>query len=119
MTNTAKSLAPFGVYMIVVGLGLLVVPNPIVTLIGFDAVDDIWVRLFGWMIASGGYFYIQVGRSGNEVFALATLLVRFPVVVVHLILFLLELAPPALLAFGGVDLVGAVWTAVALRRDNA
>ena len=119
MTNTAKSLVPFGVYMMVVGLALLAVPDAIITLLGFEAVEDVWIRLFGWMLISAGYLYIQVGRSGHEVFARATVLVRLPVVLVHLVLFLLELAPPMLLAFGAVDLVGALWTAIALRRDNA
>ena len=105
--------------MIAVGLVMLVISDPIITLIGFDAVDDVWIRLFGWMLASGGYLYVQVGRTGNEEFALATLHVRFPVVVVHVVLFLLELAPPMLITFGAVDLLGAVWTAAALRRDNS
>ena len=117
--NMAKSLVLFGIYMIVVGLTLLVAPDPVITFLGFEAVDDVWVRLFGWMVVSGGYIYIQVGRSGNEVFARATLLVRLTVVVVHLVLFLLDLAPAVLLTFGSADFVGALWTAMALRRDNA
>jgi hypothetical protein len=119
MTDTAKSLVPFGIYMLVVGLVLMIIPNSVITLIGFTEVDDVWVRVFGWMLLSGGFLYVQVGRSGSPEFAHGTVQVRLPVVVVHLVLVLLDLAPPILIAFGAVDLVGAIWTRLALRSDNA
>ena len=119
MTNSAKSLVPFGVYMLAVGLVMLVIPNSIITLVGFVEVDDVWVRVFGWMLMSGGFVYVRVGGTGNPVFGRASVLVRLPVVLVHLALVLLDLAPPMLIAFGVVDLAGALWTGLALRSDGA
>ncbi len=119
MTQSSKSVIVFGIYMTVVGLALLIIPNPIITLVGFAEVADVWVRMFGWMLISAGFLYYWVGRTGEFAFARATVPIRFAVIVVHILLVILESAPPILIVFGAVDVLGALWTAVALRFDNA
>ena len=106
MNQSTKSVMVFGVYMMLTGAVLLATPNLVITLLGFAEASDVWIRLFGWLLISGGFLYVWVGRTGFFPFARATVPARLAVIVVHVVLVALDLAPPILFVFGLIDVVG-------------
>jgi hypothetical protein len=116
MTPAAKSVFAFGLYLVLVGLGLLVAPNPFLTPLGFAPVaDPAWLRVLGVLTLVIAAYYLLAARAGLMVFFRWTVFVRIGVFCVLGALVLLHLAPAPLVLLGTIDLVAALWTACALR----
>jgi hypothetical protein len=65
------------------------------------------------------FYYVQAARRGLEVFIRWTVWGRAAVIVCFAAFVLLASAPRALLLFGLIDLLAAIWTWLALRKDEA
>ena len=116
MNPAAKSVFVFGLYLVVVGLGLLIAPNPFLAPLGFPpAADESWLRVLGVLTLVIAAYYLLAARAGLTVFFRWTVFVRGGVFVVFGALVLLKLAPPPLALLGTVDLAAALWTWFALR----
>jgi hypothetical protein len=117
MNPAAKSVFAFGLYLVVVGLGLLVAPNPFLAPLGFPPVaDPSWLRVLGVLTLCLAAYYVVAARANLAPLIRATVFVRGGVFVVFGALVLLELAPAPLALLGTVDLLAALWTWSALRR---
>ncbi len=119
MSAAARSLAVFACYLAVVAVGLLLAPNAILAPLGFAPVVDVWVRIVGMLVLVLAIYYFVAAKHEAEPLIRATVPVRASVIVVFGGFVVARLAPPALLGFGGVDLVGAVWTARALAAAKS
>jgi len=117
MSKAAKSVLVFGIYLAVTGLGFLLMPNTLLPLFGFPPTNEVWIRIMGLLIMVLGYFYIQSARIDFRPFFQWTVYERIVCGVVFGILVVLGLAGPMLLLFGAVDLLGAIWTQLALRSS--
>ncbi|MFO7743364.1 MAG: hypothetical protein R6X31_13750 [Anaerolineae bacterium] len=115
MSNAAKSLLVFGIYLAVVGLGFLLVPNAILPLFGFETTSQPWIRVVGFLVLILAFYYIQAARTELEPLFRWTLYCRPSAFVVFVIFVVLGLAKPMLILFGVIDLLGAIWTGLALR----
>ena len=108
----------FGIYLIVIGLGFMVIPNTPLALFGIPTTSEPWIRVVGMLLLILAYYYIQAARSEMlrlfrwAVHARALVIVCFAVFVV------LDLAEPMLIVFGVVDLLAAAWTYLALRGSE-
>ena len=118
MTRAAVSVLAFGIYMVVIGLALLAVPNLLLGLFGYATTTEIWVRILGFMVIVAGYYYIVAGRYELTPFFRATVYGRPAVIVCFSAFTLLGMAEPVLVLFGIIDLLGAIWTALALRSSQ-
>jgi len=56
MSNAAKSILVFGIYLVVIGLGFLVVPNTVLALFGFPTTNEPWIRVVGLLVLILGYY---------------------------------------------------------------
>jgi hypothetical protein len=65
-----------------------------------------------------GYYYIQTGRRDMRPFFPWTVHARASVFVIVLLFVLLGWAPTTVVLFGTLDLLGAVWTFLALRAKG-
>jgi hypothetical protein len=119
VSNAAKSVLVFGIYLVVIGLGFLVVPNVPLALFGFPATKEPWIRVVGMLVLILAYYYIQAARSEMQPFFQWTVHARPFVLVCFVVFVVLGLAQPALILFGVVDLLGAIWTGLALRGSRA
>lgn len=119
MSTSAKSVFVFGIYVVVLGIGLLVVPNLIFSLFGVPATKEVWIRVAGMLVLLIGYYYIQTARKGLTEFFQLTVYTRAAVFVFFIAFVLLKLADPKLILFGVVDLLGAIWIQLALRSTRA
>lgn len=117
MSKAAKSVFVFGIYLLLSGLGFLLDPNTVLGLLGFPVANEVWVHVTGMLLLIVGYYYIQTARSGITVFFHFTVHARLTVIVFLTAFVLVGLAPPVLIGFGVIDLLAAVWTAVALKSE--
>jgi hypothetical protein len=118
MTKAARSVFVFGLYLIVLGLALVVVPNVLLELFSLPSTTEVWVRVVGMLVLFLGYYYTQAARKELTDFVRLTLYPRSTVILFFAGFVLLGYAKPALILFGVVDLLGVIWTAMALRSPK-
>ena len=118
MSQAARSLFVFGIYLCALGLTLLVVPNLLLQFFGVPATSEVWIRVNGMFVLCLSFYYVQAARTELTSFIRWTIWARLAVIVYFVAFVLLLSAPRALLLFGLVDLVSAVWTLFALRADR-
>ncbi|MBX3626071.1 MAG: hypothetical protein KF892_13740 [Rhizobacter sp.] len=119
MSPAARSLQAFGLYLCVLGPGLLVAPGPLLAPFGIAAPQEVWVRVVGLLALVLGAYYLVIARHEVVPLMRASVVARFGVLGVFSGLVLLAGAPAALVLFGLVDAAAASWTAVSLRRGPA
>ena len=115
MSNSARSVFVFGLYLLVLSIVLLVGPNFLLGLFFLPPTTEVWIRISGMLVLFLGYYYIQAARHELTDFFRWTVHVRSTVIVFLAAFVLLGFASPTLILFGVVDLLGAIWTALALR----
>jgi hypothetical protein len=118
MSQAAKSLFVFGIYLCGLGLTLLLVPNPILRVFGAPPTDEVWIRVNGMFVLCLSFYYVQAARSELTNFIRWTVWARVAVIFYFAAFVLLVSAPKALLLFGLVDLLAAAWTWLALKKDG-
>jgi hypothetical protein len=119
MTKSARTVFVFGIYLAVLGIGLLAAPGPVLAPFGLPAPQEVWVRVGGMVITFLGVYYVLAAKHGLRAFLAWTVATRASVIVVFGVLVVTGLGPTVLLRFGAIDLAGALWTWAALRRDVA
>jgi hypothetical protein len=118
MSPAAKSLFVFGLYLCGLGLLLLLVPNLLLQLFGAPQTNEIWIRLNGMFVLCLSFYYVQVARNGLTSFIWWTVPARIAVIFYFAAFVLLMSAPKALLLFGLIDLLAALWTWNALKKGG-
>ncbi len=119
MSLAAKSLFVFGIYLFGLGLILLFVPNLILQFFGVPPTNEVWIRINGMFMLCLSFYYIQTARNELTNFIRWTVLGRIAVIFYFAAFVLLISAPKALLFFGLIDLLSAIWTRLALKKDEA
>jgi hypothetical protein len=119
MSRAALSMLAFGVYLLVMGPLLVVVPNALLVPFGFAPSQEPWVRVLGFLVASVGTYYVAAARQELTPLFRWSVRVRAAVFVGFGLLAATGTAPPMLVLFGATDLAAALWTHVALRADAA
>ena len=119
MSNSAKSVFVFGVYLVVLGITFLVMPNVPLALFGFPATNEVWIRVVGMLLVLLAFYYIQAARKELTDFFQWTVYTRASVIVFFIAFVVLDLVQATLILFGVVDLLGAIWTQLALRSSRS
>ena len=119
MSKSATSVLVFGVYLVLLGLLLVIVPNVLLRIFGFAMTTEVWVRVVGVLVLCLAFYYVQAARRELLEFFRWTVIVRSFVFVCLALFAALKLAAPVLALFGFVDLLGSVWTAVCLRQSRS
>jgi len=119
MHPAAKSVFTFGLYLVAVGLGIVIAPNAVLGPLGFPPADEAWLRVLAVVVLVLSCYYLLAARAGLTLFFRWTVLARCAVFAAFLALALLGLAPRSIALLGAVDLVGAIWTMMALRAAAA
>ena len=118
MSKGATSVFVFSIYLFVLGMMLVAVPNVLLSPFGFAETTDVWVRVVGMLVLILGYYYNHAARQDLTSFFRCTVYARFGVLAFFVAYVALGLAPPALVLFGVVDAAAALWTALTLRADS-
>ena len=106
MTAAARSVCYFGFYLYVVGITLIAEPNFLLSTFKIPETSEVWIRVAGVLAFSIGYYYHRMGAGNVASFFK------------HTVSVLLEYISPALIIFGVVDLAGAAWTWLALKKEK-
>jgi F0F1-type ATP synthase membrane subunit a len=118
MPSSAFTIKAFGVYVVLTGVGLLLFPNTILGLFGFAPTAEIWIRVVGALAVILGYYYWACAAAGATAFFKASIVGRLGFCALCIGLVAVAGAPLPLLVFGVVDVFGAAWTDLALRRES-
>jgi hypothetical protein len=104
--------------MLAMGLGLLFIPNLILGLFGYPPTQEIWIRMLGLLTFCAGTLYFYCGLTDQTGFFRISVPERlvFCLGTVTLVLFLQ--ADWRLALVGSVDLLGALWTGMTLRKPG-
>lgn len=119
MSQAAISLFVFGIYLCVLGLILLLVPNLILRVFEVPPTTEVWIRINGMFVLCLSFYYVQAARNELTIFIRWTVWTRGAVIIYFTAFILLVSAPKALLLFGLIDLLSAIWTWLALKKDEA
>lgn len=68
MSQAAKSLFVFGIYLCGLGLVLLLVPNLILQVFGAPATSEVWIRINGMFVLCLSFYYVQTARNELRIF---------------------------------------------------
>ena len=117
MKKSSTTLLVFGVYLIGMGSGLVVMPNTVFGVLGLPATDEVWPRVVGALALVLAFYYISAARADLRPFAQMTVPARIGVFVVFTAFVFAGLVGPVMIMLGAVDLLGAVWTGSALKAE--
>ncbi len=118
MDKAARSVFIFGIYLALLGLGLVLVPDALLTLFGFKPTTEVWIRIVGLLLIIISYYDVMATRTRTTTFYRWTVVARIFSFLFLAVIVVLGLAQPMLLLFGFVDLAGATWTMIALRSNT-
>ncbi|QRY77259.1 hypothetical protein JVX91_16755 [Pseudomonas sp. PDNC002] len=119
MSRAALTLKYFAIYLMLLGIALVLVPNLLLSLFGMAPTPDVWVRVVGVLAFNIGVYYWYAARSESRELFLASVYTRAIVLASFAAFAALQLSEPVLVLFGAVDFCGGLWTLRALRRENA
>lgn len=117
MTPAARSLQVFGIYLIGLSVLLVLAPNALLGLFGMPATQEVWIRVLGLVVGIIGAYDVIMAVHALTPLYLPSVIARTLVFVAFLAFALLGLAPPQLVIFGVIDLLGALWTWRAMRGE--
>lgn len=118
MTKSAQSVFYFGIYLLLTGATLLLTPNLLLSLFGLPPTEEVWIRVVGMLAGLLGVYYLHAARHDMRSFFQLSVYLRSTVILFFGAFVALGFVKPALLAFGLVDLAGAVWTHLSLRKGG-
>lgn len=116
MTKSAISIRFYSFYLFLMGAGILLMPNVLLSLLGFPTTTEIWIRMLGLFTLTTGIYYFQAAAHEQTAFFRATVIGRVFFFLATVVITVVFHQPPMLAAVGSVDLLGAVWTWRALRE---
>jgi len=119
MSAAARSMFVFGLYLLVFGALLLVVPNVVLGVFGLHRTHEPWIRILGTVTGYLGIYYLVAARHETTALFRASIGVRLSLIVVLLALVVFANARPIVLVFGAVEALGALWTRAALGRRGS
>ncbi len=116
-SRTARSLIGFGCYVSFTGAALVIAPGPTLDFLRTARTDEHWIRLLGMTAIVLGAYYIVAGRAELMVLARASLWGRIAMAAGFSTFVALGIAPVLLLGIAGNEMLGVLWTTLAMRAD--
>jgi hypothetical protein len=118
MSKSAQSLFVFSIYLFILGLILLVIPNVLLNLFSLPETNEVWIRVVGMLVLLLGFYDFQASKNGMIKFFQWSVYARAVVPIFFIVFVLLDFAPPILILFGVIDAVAALWTHLSLRSEK-
>ncbi|MFP5392536.1 MAG: hypothetical protein ACLGI6_13490 [Gammaproteobacteria bacterium] len=115
MSKSETSAKVFAAYLYVLGTVLVFAPNLLLTILGVATTSEVWIRVLGLLVFNLGVYVWVAAR--HRPFLEASVYTRLLVFAGLASFALLGMASPILALFGVVDLLGGLWTWLALRAD--
>jgi hypothetical protein len=116
MSKTAFSIYIYSFYLFAMGLGMMLIPNTLLSLFGFAETTEIWIRMLGLFTFSTGIYYFQSSLNEQNAFFKSTILGRIFFFLMTLVFVFVFKQNPMLAFIGCADLIGALWTLLTIRN---
>jgi hypothetical protein len=117
MSKSAFSAKVFAIYLFIVGVVLIVIPNVLLSLFQVPPTTEVWIRVVGVIAFMIGVYAWVAAKHEFKPFLEASVYTRFVVFIAFTTFALTGMASPMLILFGAADLLGGVWTYFALKSD--
>jgi hypothetical protein len=117
--TAAKTVLYFGWYLYVTGITLLVAPNFLLSTFQMPTTEEVWIRVVGVLAIAIGFYYQQAGSKNIQGLLPLTVVARLFVFICFSAFVFLKFVSPMLIVFGIVDLLGAAWTWMTLKKEHA
>ena len=108
----------FGIYALLTGLNLMFAPNMLLGMFGIPETSEVWIRVVGVLAFNIGIYYWYAAKCEAKAFFEATVYARGFVFIAFATFAALGLVNKALILFGCVEVAGAIWTWLALRKEK-
>ena len=118
MTAAAKSVFYFGIYLYLVAITLVFIPNVLLKTLLIPETNEVWIRVIGVLVFCIGFYYHRTGAANISAFFPITIPTRILVFVCFIAFALLKWVSPTIIGIGAIDFAGAMWTWAALRRSR-
>jgi hypothetical protein len=118
MSKSALSAKVFAVYLFVVGATLVVAPNALLSIFRMPQTSEVWIHVVGVVAFMIGVFAWVAAKHEDKHFFKASVYTRFVVFVAFTTFAAIGWASPAIIFFGVADLLGGIWTHLALKADG-
>lgn len=118
MSGSAKSVMAFGVYLGIIGIILLLIPNVLITPFGIEPAQEVWIRLSGILLMALMVYYVLAAKNEIVIIMKATGFIRLTIIFFFTAFALFKLTSPNIIIFSAVDFLGGVWTLWMLKREG-
>lgn len=118
MNKSSYTLFYFSIYLLVTGLILLLSPNTLLGLFGLPHTEEIWIKVVGMLVLFLGFYYQDAARNNYLSFKRLSVKLRWMVLFFFCVFASLKWVDPMLIAFGVIDVAGALWTHNELRKER-
>lgn len=118
MSKSALSLLVFGLYLVGMGVGFVIMPNLVLGLFGLPATSEVWIRVVGMLALLLAFYYVQSARHELRPMIEWSVPARIAAFLFFVLFVVAGWGSPILILFGAVDLLAALWTAWALRAEK-
>lgn len=119
MTKSGSTLYYFGIYVAITGLSILWVPDTLTTMLKLPNITNGWSGVIGLLALVIGTYDIFSGKNDIKLFVRASVYVRIGFTLGTILLVVFQQMPATLILLGGVDALGALWTAMALKSESS
>jgi len=100
------------------GLGMIALPNILLGLFGFEPTNEVWIRMLGIFTFTAGIHYFQSSQNEQTAFFKATVIGRIFFFVATIALVFILNQNKMLILIASADLLGAIWTGLALQNQK-
>ena len=118
--KTARtSIMIFGIYLVSLpGLGLILIPDFLLDVVSLNHGLDWQIRMVGLLAAILGGYYILISNYGYHKLYSWTIVFRLGASVFMSLLWLFGEAGMGILVFVAIELIGALWTWLAIWKNK-
>src|SRR5450432_3859826 len=103
MSNAAKSIFIYGIYLLGLSVTLLLIPNVALSIFGLPATSEVWVRVVGMEALFFSLFYFRAAQKEMTEFFRLSIVTRPLVLVMFVIFVAAGLAPISFVLLGVPD----------------
>lgn len=119
MSKSAVSAKVFAVYLFFAGSLLATAPNLLLSTLHIPQTSEVWIRVLGVVAFMIGVYAWIAASHAFKPFLVASVYTRCVFFLACAAFAATGLANPMIMLFGVADLVGGIWTYLALRADAA
>ncbi len=117
MNKSAKSLYYFGFYVLLTGIIICIIPDKFISLLQLPEIPTTWARVIGLLVIIIGSYDILNGLNNVKPLIKASIYLRTLFFIGILILYISGQMTKEILPLGIIDLLGAIWTALSLKKE--